>query len=81
MAFFWVTTYVDYVLVLESASTQNNLETSDVCKSEHFTLAASLLQVGVHRYSPQNMYLLLNIVDFSNYFYDCHYLSVSHFAG
>ncbi|XP_072219091.1 unconventional myosin-VIIb-like [Leuresthes tenuis] len=28
------------------ASTQNNLETSDVCKSEHFTFAASLLQVN-----------------------------------
>uniref|UniRef100_A0A3Q3N3P0 Unconventional myosin-VIIa-like n=1 Tax=Mastacembelus armatus TaxID=205130 RepID=A0A3Q3N3P0_9TELE len=28
------------------STTQNNLETSDVCKSEHFSMAASLLQVG-----------------------------------
>ncbi|XP_026169030.1 unconventional myosin-VIIa-like [Mastacembelus armatus] len=28
-----------------NATTQNNLETSDVCKSEHFSMAASLLQV------------------------------------
>ncbi|XP_041849279.1 unconventional myosin-VIIa-like [Melanotaenia boesemani] len=27
------------------ASVQNNMETSDVCKSEHFSIAASLLQV------------------------------------
>ncbi|CAG5897084.1 unnamed protein product [Menidia menidia] len=29
------------------ASVQNNLETSDVCKSDHFTIAASLLQASV----------------------------------
>lgn len=29
-----------------SATTQNNLETSDVGKSEHFSVAASLLEVS-----------------------------------
>lgn len=33
-------------LIFPSATTQNNLETSDVSKSEHFRIAASLLEVG-----------------------------------
>lgn len=33
-------------LIFPSATTENNLETSDVRKSEHFGIAASLLEVG-----------------------------------
>lgn len=39
-----------YEFVFPSANTQNNLETSEVRKSEHFNVAASLLEVGLLLY-------------------------------
>ena len=37
---------VKFYLVFPPANTQNNLETSDVSKSEHFSVAASILEVS-----------------------------------
>jgi len=44
--YFFCVVVVTFDFMFPPANTQNNLETSDVSKSQHFSMAASLLEVS-----------------------------------